>query len=514
MKKRRLGMKIFLIVLICIFALVFLTLAAFGISYQLHTSASTEMLGKEETVYTTKDNGCRIANVPYDEYLKEMKTEKPVTPEGLSEKNSPEENSAAIEKAVDEASKTGGTVYIPAGTYKISTVKLKSNITLFVEKGAVLLSQSYDENKTSKTPLDRAVILAENCENITVTGGGTIDGNGLTYTNEQEKDEPLYALRSFNLYTRVLEARKRIRMAKEGDRANILRLENCKNVTVDGIILKDSAFWTAVFSNCEEVTIRNLIIDSHLHIANGDGIDITGGRNYEISHCFIATADDGIVLKSIDSDISHVTVSDCTVCSFANNFKIGTETEFDISDITVRDCFFFMPDGITGGYSGLAVESADGANVKNISISNIEMQGVSSPLLIWLGNRLRRGRDTVGSVENVTVENIKADNVEMPSAVTGVKGNNVKSITLKNFDITYRDTEQKLSVKRHPNEMSMSGYPEITRVSHIYFISHKFSKYWSLPCYGLFTRNTENLTVEDFQCKKRTADTREEFFNS
>lgn len=504
-------MKIFLIVLICVFALALLILAAFGLSYKLHSSASTETLGKEETVYTAKENGCRIANIPYGEYLTETKAENGIVPDNLREENTPEENTAAIEKAIAEVSKSGGTVVIPNGTYKITTVRLQSGVTLYIEKGAVLLSQSYDENNVSGSPLDRAVILAENCENICITGGGTIDGNGLTYTNEPEKDEPLYALKSFNLYTRVLEARKRIRMAKEGDRANILRLENCKNVTLDGIVLKDSAFWTAVFAGCENVTIQNLIIDSHLHIANGDGIDITGGKNYKISHCFIATADDGIVLKSIESDITNVTVSDCTVCSFANNFKIGTETEFDISDITVRDCFFFMPDGITGGYSGLAVESADGANIKNVRISGIEMQGVSSPLLIWLGNRLRRGRDTVGSIENVTVTNIKAENTEIPSAVTGIKGHSIKNITLKGFDIKYRDTEQNLSVKKHPDEKSMSGYPEITRVSHIYFISHKFSRYWSLPCYGLFSRNAENLTVEDFICRRRTADTRDCF---
>lgn len=72
MKRRRLGMKIFLIILICISALLLLTLAAFAVSYKLHTSASAETLGKEKTVYTTKDNGCRIANIPYDEYLRNL----------------------------------------------------------------------------------------------------------------------------------------------------------------------------------------------------------------------------------------------------------------------------------------------------------------------------------------------------------------------------------------------------------------------------------------------------------
>ena len=57
-------MKIFLIILICISALILLTLAAFAVSYQLHTSASTETLGKEKTVYTPKTTGAGLRIFP------------------------------------------------------------------------------------------------------------------------------------------------------------------------------------------------------------------------------------------------------------------------------------------------------------------------------------------------------------------------------------------------------------------------------------------------------------------
>lgn len=476
--------------------------------------ADKTMLPKEDTKYTADESGSRIANIPYDDYIKKGRVpDGYIEVEGLSESNSAQENSHLIQTVIDEAERNGGgVIYIPEGTYKITMLWLLSNITLYIEKGAQLVSITYNEQ--NELNIWRAgVITVENAENVKITGGGTINGMGETYTEEPDKDYPLYPLATFNLYTRVIESRKRLREAKSGNRPNLIFMKNCKNVTVDGIILKDSSSWTFQLDSCENVTIHNLVIDNNMHVANTDGIDIMGGSSYDISHCFIATGDDGIVLKSVAGNISDVTVSDCIISSFANCFKIGTETEFDVSDIIVTDCEFFLPDGITGGYSGIAIESADGANISEITVSDIEMTGISSPVLIWLGNRLARGKDKVGSVENILIENVTAKNVELASAVTGVRAGlktyKVKNVTLRNFDVTYRDSGEWLNIRNIMSESSMSDYPEITRISHFYFLSHEASQYWDLPCYGIFIRHTENVTLENFKCTPRSVNTRD-----
>ncbi len=472
---------------------------------------------KEKTKYYTDNSGFRIGNVPYGEYINNLdRPQEAIIPIGLSEHNTAESNGIAIQNAIDSFDESGGTVFIPDGTYLTNTIHLKSNITLFVSRGAQLLSISCDDNEKSTSPLYKAVVCAENVENITITGGGTINGNGLTYTNEPEVKEPFYALKKFNTYLRVIETRKRIHFGKDTERNHVLYFKNCEAIKLNNIVLKDSAFWTIRFDNCFNVEIKNFIIDSHIHIANSDGIDICGGENYEINHCFIACADDAICIKSPEYSTKNVRVSDCTLTSCANCFKIGTETQYDVSDVIVKDCHFFMPDGFTYGYSGVAIESCDGANVNNINISDITMDGISSPLLIWLGNRFRYDKKDVGSVQNITLKNIKADKIEMPCAIVGCIDNEiphyVKNVTIENLTATYRDTGEQLNIRKKVGEYTMSGYPDIPRVSHIYWKSHKLSKYWDLPCYGVCVKHTRNIDYKNIKTIPRSCNKRKEYY--
>lgn len=175
-----------------------------------------------------------------------------------------------------------------------------------------------------------------------------------------------------------------------------------------------------------------------------------------------------------------------------------------------------MPDGITGGYAGIAVESANGGNISKITVENIEMDGISAPFLIWLGDRLNYGGETVGGVSEISLCNINARNIEMPLAITGCKSKGdiyrVKNITLQNINAAYRNTGEALSIRKNVDDISMSDYPEITRVSHIYFISHKLSGYWDLPCYSLFVRYGDNIDYTGVKTTPRSCNERNEFY--
>lgn len=502
--KKKPALKAFLCIIITIISVLVLAAAAFLISQKIHSSSSTQTLGRTETEYYANSDGSRIENINYSNYLNKDLPKTYTKAKNIFVLSSAQENSKVLQEQIDFLSKNGGGVlYVPEGTYKITRLELKSGVTLFLDRNAVLEAESFDEYE-NENEIPQSIIYANGQTDIGLSGGGTIDGNGVSFTNEPEEKSPFYALKTFNLYTRVIEARKRIRTAKTPSRPNLVRFENCKNINVDAIRLKDSANWTFVLSKCENTEIKNTVIDNNLHIANADGIDITGATNCTVEHCFIATADDAIVLKPFDREITNVSVSDCTVTSFANCFKIGTETLYDVSDIHVKHCKFFMPSGITGGYSGIAIESSDGSNIKNVTVENIEMDGVSSAFLIWLGNRFKYGKNDIGSIDGVTIKNITAQNIELPSAVTGCKQKNVGGVTIENITCAYRDTEENLSIKNSASEASLSGYPEITRVSHRYIFSHELSKYWSLPSYGLYIRYAEDAKTNDFYCTPRS----------
>lgn len=496
-------------------AVVIVAVTVFASAYYSKTHRNTDTLGRTETKYVADENGERITNIPFEKYITDTEKPKGAIVPKISENAIGEENSSIINDAIISA-KSGDVIYIPSGEYKVSTIYLKSDITLFISKNAKLVSLDCTENKNSLSPVTHSVIYAENADNIIITGGGTINGNGVSYTEEPEETEPLYALKEFNLYTRVIQARKRIRFAKDTERNNVIKLENCKNANISNVVLEESAQWTFVISDCDGVSVNNIVIDNNMHVANSDGIDICGSKNVSVKDCFIATGDDAIVLKSNEGEIENVTVESCVLSSLANCFKIGTETQYDVKNVSVRNCEFFLPSGIVGGYAGIAIESADGANIENVNVDNIEMDGISSPILIWLGNRLKYDNKQVGSIENITVSNVSAVNTELPSAITGCEAGGkvycVKDVKLDNIDVKYRDTDENLKIRKSVSGTSMNGYPEITRISHYYFISHEMSGYWDLPCYSLFLRNAENIEYESYHTVSRSCSKLDEVY--
>lgn len=105
----------------------------------------------------------------------------------------------------------------------------------------------------------------------------------------------------------------------------------------------------------------------------------------------------------------------------------------------------------------------------------------------------------------------------MPSAITGCiddenKTHYVQNVALNNINVSYRDTGEDLHIRKTIGESAMSGYPDITRVSHIYFISYELSKYWDLPCYAMAVQHVQNVTYDDYSVTPRTCNTRDKFY--
>lgn len=103
----------------------------------------------------------------------------------------------------------------------------------------------------------------------------------------------------------------------------------------------------------------------------------------------------------------------------------------------------------------------------------------------------------------------------MPCAVTGCKADGkvymVQNVKFENIKAVYRNTEESLTVREEPSDISMDGYPEISRISHFYHNSHEESEYWDLPCYSLFVRYAENIDYSGLKTVPRECSTLREF---
>ncbi|MBQ7741178.1 MAG: hypothetical protein IJT65_08105, partial [Eubacterium sp.] len=317
------------------------------------------------------------------------------------------------------------------------------------------------------------------------------------------------------------DSRAQLRFAHKSKYGGPIYFKNCKNIKADNFIIENAAHWSFRIENCNGVDISNFVINNNRHVANSDGFDVAGTSNIRIKHCFVSTADDGICLKNAvwlgnKGKMENVHVSDCEVISCANAFKIGTETTFDIENITVENCKFFMTDIYPGTVSGIAIESADGSEVKNITASNIEMDRVTCPIFIRLCNRNRAsivnaetanavefGKkrkkassadketfDMKGSVSDILIENITAKNAEIPVIIAGFKQNGktkyVENVTLKSVDITYAPYKEVYDKRAFIPEYS-DVYPESWR-------------FRNLPAYGLWARHIKGLKLLDFEC--------------
>lgn len=473
-----------------------------------------------------------LSDIPVDEYLyKEALPESyiSITDFGASPDADYTVNTKAVNDAVSAASADGGgVVLVPEGVFVTSTVILKSNVTIFVK--GTLKCVDYETNLKAEEKLSRDVFIdkfskdSSNCggyifsdgaENITICGGGRIDGSGATFCKEAKCPELLLPLEKFHLKSYIMAFRNRIRFEKENSgRVNLIELTNSKNIDIHNIEFYESGRWTCNLFQCKNINIENVVINSNFHVANTDGFDLSCCQNARINHCFIATGDDALCIKANGNmDNENILIENCKALSLANCFKIGTTVIRNVKNVTIRNCEFFM-NGTTGGYAGISIESDMGGVVENITAENITMDGVTAPFVVWLGNRYS---STPGAMKNVTIRNVTAKNVSLPSAVTGTcfKGKiyRPQNVEIINVKSEYRDSDEEVFLRPCGVGLeAMDEYPEITRLSSIYISSHEESPYWELPAYGLYVRYTENLLTENFSCTPRSCNKRPEVF--
>ena len=428
-----------------------------------------------------------------------------------------DDNADCINAAINAAAEVGGTVLVDGGDYVTTTVFMKSGVTLFIARGSALCS-----NKTGEGYNHLGIIHADGCDSITLTGGGKVKGNGeyfgrkpLWDANQTEHPEVIDVIQMRR------DSRAQLRFAHPSKYGGPVYFKDCTNVTAHNFIIENAAHWSFRLDCCDGVDISDFVINNNRHVANADGFDISGSSNMKIEHCFVSTADDGICIKNAiwlgsKGELHNITVRNCEVISCANSFKIGTETTYDISNILVEDCSFMMTDIYPGTVSGIAVESADGAKVTNITARNIKMNRVTCPVFIRLCNRNRAAEvtaetanavefgkkqekaasaekdtfDMLGEVKNVYIENITATDAEIPIIIAGFKQNGVtkyvEDVTLKDVDVTYAPYKEIYDKRLFIPEYS-DVYPESWR-------------FRNLPAYGIWARHVRDFKLLDYSC--------------
>ncbi|MDB4926353.1 glycosyl hydrolase family 28 protein [Mucilaginibacter sp.] len=410
-------------------------------------------------------------------------------------------NTKAIQMSIDKCSEQhGGRVIIPAGIFMSGTIILKNDVTLYLEDGAELKgspdSKDYPDQKTSEgKKATWALVVAQNVKHIAIAGHGTINGNG--------------AVAAFQLGDDTAPGYK-------GVRPNIITMVNCKDIEILNVHLLNSAHWMETYVRCEYLHIKGVQVYNHANL-NNDGINIDS-RNVLIEDCNIDSDDDGICLKSDDPNIpcENVTIRNCVVASNCNAVKFGTGSRsgfrnINISNITIHKAsednfrhwqshIKFIDQPITT-IAGLSIENVDGGFTDNVTIDNVFMEDIQTPIFIKLGKRgALKSKDPAsfnpGHVRNITISNVTAvSHSKITSSITGFPGYDVENVVLSNINISTMG-DGTADEADAPLPEKETAYPE----------SRMFGA--TLPSSGLYIRHVKGISLQNITLQTRNMDAR------
>jgi hypothetical protein len=400
-------------------------------------------------------------------------------------------DSPAINAAIDACTKAGGgVVYCPPGRYLCGTVELKSNVTLYLEAGAVILGSTDVKQYTPKPGPDPTadagqghLIYARDVENVSVVGPGKIDGQGRSFWTPTNR-KPVPDSQKWS-DARHLDWKPNARISP------MVELVNCTNLRLESIELTGASGWTLRPINCTRVFIQGIVIRNPAIGPNTDGIDLTGCQQVVISDCLIDTGDDAICLKSENpyGDVprlsQNIAVTNCIVTSSTTGFKIGTATQGGFENITFSNSTIVNsdPDIASRMIAGIAIEVVDGGWVDGIVITGIQIQNARAPLLIRRGDRAKPFPAVNAGLRGVLIDGIHATGAILTSSITGLPGMEVEDVRLSDIHIDTMMPGRK--------EWLHSSVPEVPSA---YPQSRMFG--W-LPASGLYCRHVRGLSLRD-----------------
>jgi hypothetical protein len=294
------------------------------------------------------------------------------------------EDTAAIQKAIDAAAKSGGTIVLKPGVYLTGSLFLKSGTQLRLDGGVeirgVQNTARYPVMQTRIAGIEMkwpaALINVYEQDRVKISGKGTIDGDGKMWWDRYAAMRKEYEPRG-------------LRWAADYDcqRPRLIQIYKSSNVDLSGLQLKRSGFWTVHICYSRKVTVDGVTIRNNIdgRGPSTDGIDVDSSSDVLVQHCDIECNDDAICLKAgrdadglrVNRPTEKVVIRDNTVRGGAAGVTFGSETSGGIHDVEAFGIH------VLGRVSnGILFKSANtrGGTVEHITIHDMEIEGVTTAI--------------------------------------------------------------------------------------------------------------------------------------
>jgi len=415
-------------------------------------------------------------------------------------------DTSALQKAIDACNTDGGgIVLVPAGTFLIGSVEVKSNVTLRIAAGGKLLgsARGRDYHAIDAIPLtgdstledgNWALLYAVNATNVVVEGPGTIDGQGIQFHPPVRGATPPSGLgghqRPYHLFC-----------------------YQCVNLRVSNIELLNSAYHSVRVIQSHRVHMNGIYIYNRVN-GNNDGFHFISCEYVMVSDCTVLSQDDACALFG---SCRYVTITNCIFSTRWSCFRFGGGVA---RDIAVTNCVLYQVFGCPIKFHGVP-----GSKFENMSFSNLILDQVTGPICISLGPRQARqsgGPTPVDALSDESHEPAVARNISF-SNIHGTVTTNPPQLPGMPFPSEYRPGElrscitlssvggailEKISFENVHLTFGGGGTAEDAARRDLPEIAGEYFMLGPMPAYGLYARNARGLTLNNVRFEVETADLR------
>ncbi len=402
-----------------------------------------------------------------------------ITKFGAKTTNTAAKNQQAIQKAIDKCSKKGGgRVVIPAGQkFLTAAIQLKSGVNLVVEEGAVLEfafePELYPIVPTRWEGLDcwnlSPLIYAYQAKDIAITGKGTIDGGGSRETWWPWCGSKKFGMKEGGIGQNMGARARLLKYAedgvpmderrfgpKDGLRPQMINLNQCEGILIEGVTLLRSPFWVIHPLLSKDITVRGVHINNDG--PNGDGCDPESCDRVLIEGCFFNTGDDCIAIKSgrnndgreggqgkyAGTPSKNIIIRNCKMQNGHGGVVIGSEISGGCQNVYAENCEMDSPS--LDRVLRIKTNSCRGGIIENINMRNVTVGQCGEAVLKLNTDYEPREvccRGFYPTIRNVTMENVTCKKSKYGVMIVGYQdpklANTINNITVRNcqFDGVY-----------------------------------------------------------------------------
>jgi len=352
-------------------------------------------------------------------------------------------NTPFIQHAIDHvAGSGGGTVVVPRGVFRTGAVFLKSGVNLHLSRGAVLQGSAnvadYPRRDTRieghTEPWCPAIVNASRIDHLRITGPGMIRGGGKPFWdafwnqyNADHKTKNLDVYRPRNIF-----------------------LEDCHDVVVQGIRLRDSGFWNLHLFRCRHVKIEGVDIRAPYPSPSTDGVDVDSSQDVEITDCHISVNDDCVAIKGNKGPfaadmqeippVERIRVRRCTFGFGHGVLTIGSEACV-VRDVLVEDCTVKHAANAkeTNVVARLKLRPDTPQHYEDIHWRNIRVEGCCELIAIKAWTQyfdLKGQKPPKQVVKNISISNVKGRLAHF-GEISGPKSATVSNVRLENINVRH-----------------------------------------------------------------------------